>query len=826
MRLLNARLKGFIGIEKGLGIEEINLDLSGLSGLIALQGDNGQGKTTLLENLQPFRTLPSRKGTLKSHCYLKDSEKELSFEFHGDTYRTLVKMNALTTTRDEGFIWKNGDSMVDGLVSNYDQYLLDLMGSQGLFFASIFCAQNSEKLSDLRPAQLKSLFAEFLRLDRYVAWEETGKAAASIYRVKIAELQDRINRTDNKIKMLGDPRADLKAAEQVEARLQLDAADIDMQMDAKSERIEAMKKICLESRIALEKEVVLRGERDKVRKVLSELKEGFDNREIVLSERTQGLLTEAREAEETIVNKDEIQKAATIVQKANEEVTKLDEHIYVLNLDITEANELLTNEKERAAKIKQEITKIQSGVDIWSKGLTSELNALNIEIVRVKDKITNISLDPELVKIETILEAQEESAAVLDNVDPACTSEICGLITKSIEDSKQLPVTQARYNKSKSFLLDVHQARISKLEGQFTTTKEKGEATALELGLKRTQLDRSWKEIEDSITIVEQHNTELGEKLETANTKRRAIHDARVNSKELADQAPLIVIAEARIKDLNLMINEVKKDSAALELKYLADTKRLDENLIVTDSQLVKLRALIDNDADALLQKVEFELGVLTGQKEIMTGDTIKNNGTLEAIKKEIKELLIMESEVREIQARKSGHLLSLNRWVYIHDACSKDGLRALEIEGVAPVITGYANEMLTGTFGPNHTVRFETIDPDGREVLNIVVISGDGSETMLYNLSGGESVWILKSLRLAQTLISQQKSGRHFETSLMDEEDGSLSNANAIKFIALYGTLMKMANMSSCYFISHRPDAINMADHLINFGRGGISIS
>jgi ABC-type lipoprotein export system ATPase subunit len=132
---------------------------------------------------------------------------------------------------------------------------------------------------------------------------------------------------------------------------------------------------------------------------------------------------------------------------------------------------------------------------------------------------------------------------------------------------------------------------------------------------------------------------------------------------------------------------------------------------------------------------------------------------------------------------------------------------------------------MLTGTFGPNHSVRFETQDEDGREVLDIVVISGDGSETLLSNLSGGERVWILKALRLAQTLISQQKSGRHFETALMDEEDGALSNDNAIRFISLYGTLMKMAQMDACYFISHRPDAINMADHRIKFKQGGIAV-
>ena len=101
MKILRVKLRGFIGIQKGLGLDEIELDFNGLAGLIALEGANGMGKTTLLENLQPFRTLPSRTGTLKSHCYLKDSLKELTFEFNGQVYRTVIKIDAKTTRSDE-----------------------------------------------------------------------------------------------------------------------------------------------------------------------------------------------------------------------------------------------------------------------------------------------------------------------------------------------------------------------------------------------------------------------------------------------------------------------------------------------------------------------------------------------------------------------------------------------------------------------------------------------------------------------------------------------------------------------------------------------------
>lgn len=62
MKILNAKLRGFIGVKKGMGLDEIEVDLSSLSGLVALAGPNGHGKTTLLENLSPYRGLASRKG--------------------------------------------------------------------------------------------------------------------------------------------------------------------------------------------------------------------------------------------------------------------------------------------------------------------------------------------------------------------------------------------------------------------------------------------------------------------------------------------------------------------------------------------------------------------------------------------------------------------------------------------------------------------------------------------------------------------------------------------------------------------------------------------
>src|SRR5574338_602723 len=97
MKILKLKLRGAIGIRKGLGLEEVEIDFSNFqSGLIALTGRNGSGKTTIMENLHPYRMMVSRDGSLQSHFFLKDSYRILDFEFNNRIYRAQIYIDALT----------------------------------------------------------------------------------------------------------------------------------------------------------------------------------------------------------------------------------------------------------------------------------------------------------------------------------------------------------------------------------------------------------------------------------------------------------------------------------------------------------------------------------------------------------------------------------------------------------------------------------------------------------------------------------------------------------------------------------------------------------
>ena len=208
------------------------------------------------------------------------------------------------------------------------------------------------------------------------------------------------------------------------------------------------------------------------------------------------------------------------------------------------------------------------------------------------------------------------------------------------------------------------------------------------------------------------------------------------------------------------------------------------------------------------------------------TASVARLEAAISVIGKEIAAKADVEGKISALIAEHGKAADETAEWLYLKNACSKDGLRALEIDSVAPIISGYANDLLTQTFGPQYAIKLRTQDEEtGKEVLDILTIRDDGSEVLLDNLSGGERVWSLKAMRLAMTLISKEKSGKSFTSFFADEEDGSLDGENAQNFIGLYRAFMKAGGFDTGFFISHKPECVAMADYVLTFGNGKIVI-
>lgn len=179
MILKSLRLRGFKGVRAGMGVDEIFIDLATLpEGLIAITGPNGMGKTTVMDNLTPFRLMPFkiRKSPVWSpgafsfydQTFGPDACKELVFEMGGIDYRSLILIDA-DRRRQECYLYRSeSDQWVpvnDGKSRTYDEAIEKVCGSPQLFFTSVYRCQSARNLSDYTRSDIMGIISELLNID-------------------------------------------------------------------------------------------------------------------------------------------------------------------------------------------------------------------------------------------------------------------------------------------------------------------------------------------------------------------------------------------------------------------------------------------------------------------------------------------------------------------------------------------------------------------------------------------------------------------------------------------------------------------------------------
>ena len=938
MKVTSLKLRGFIGIKKGMNLDEISLDFSNLSGLIALSGENGNGKTSIMDCLHPYRQLSSRAGALQRHVFLRDSIKELCFEFAGDSYRTLIKIDS-DSDRTEGFIWKNNEPQVNGKVSEYDKYVVNLFGSSQLFFSSVFCAQNAEKISDMTTSELKKLFSEFLRLDRLVEFENTAKQCVTLLTAKAEGLHQDITAaresligTEELDGKLARTEASIKETKQLIQSLTRDLKEAESELEAA--RVRAAANTSIRQRVQDLEATAARIESEVTADTVSSEKELS-----ILREKARGIMAEIAAAEKLLESKDAVEAAVyklagiEAALSANAALrAKIDGDIELINSQIKTSLNAKMDAEDRLSIMKDSRTNkiafLQEGVDgfAWeisekqhllkekdsidaavkaveeikaatcSNSKTVEdlhavidpmndsVMALSIEISNAKRELSEVTGDPSIRIMEAKIKGLNEKMADLDKKDPACTSTTCSFIVGALAAKEELAAVEVRLlslrnetaEKTKAIqaLIDQKNEELGSIKGQLeeAITQRKA-ATAESFRLQAELSERqSVANIQPQLAIAEARisdlskrkadteaeikaiQVELEEKTAASQTeiteKNKQIAGFKeqlqeiqkdkiekeaaeftltaegIETKIIADDQSKIAVAEARLADLNQRKNEAVADGKRIRLDWDSriGSKRTELHAVTVSIQDVKgsIDVLADNkmlDAQSLIESHRLHLND-------ETAGMARQEAQVEALRKEIEAKDRIESTAMARTLEYDRVKNEIAEWLYLKNACSKDGLRALEIDSVAPIISGYANDILIGTFGPAYTVKLRTQDENNKEVLDILSIREDGSEVNIENLSGGEQVWSLKALRLAMLLISKEKSGREFKTMFCDENDGALSTGKAVNFTNMYRSLMKIANIETCFFISHKEETVCLADHIMKFGKNGIQIN
>jgi exonuclease SbcC len=277
IRLRSLRLRGAIGVWKGLGIDEVTLNLDDYEqGLIALVGPNGVGKSTVIENLHPYGRMLTRSASLQSHFRLKDSCRELIFkdERSGATYRALILIDpTLSTPKAEYHLYQQDSEgwrpLTNGRREDYEAKIAELWGSIEMFARSAFVAQKPPRglpdLADATPAERKALFRELGGLDYLQTYAESAKEKADALddQVEIARGQADVIRPllaqqSERQRDLGQTEATLGTAKAEVERVRTQGTEQKQAVEALDKRLQEQREIAQRSQALADEDKRLR----------------------------------------------------------------------------------------------------------------------------------------------------------------------------------------------------------------------------------------------------------------------------------------------------------------------------------------------------------------------------------------------------------------------------------------------------------------------------------------------------------------------------------------------------------------------------------------
>jgi len=782
MKPLSLKLRGAIGIYDGLGLDEISVDFAGFqSGLIALVGSNGSGKTTILENLHPYLQLASREGSLSNHFRLRDSFRDFRFELGGHVYRSYVLLDA-RTAKTEAYLYCDDRPLNDGKVNTYKAEVEKLLGSPDLFFRSIFSAQNAESITSLTPAKRKELFFELLGLQRYEQYAE-------ICRIRADEIEKIIEHDRGRLDQI---RAETSKRDIVVQELDLcrkDLAGVKEEEKDLRRQIEASVKDLAEGEKAIAEDKQKRIQVHDIRNEISVLGAEKWKAQKDHEKGAQQLEMQQQEVRVQIERKQKIVDHQLEIETASEQIRSMrsEEKEHAVRRE-----ELLTIEQSEQAhelEFQRTLHQYEAAASLVEKHL-EELETEKRNFIR--------DLDHEASDFERRLIEARRSASLIDEVP--CQQvfglpEQCKLLSSAMTARETVSEIEAKIVEVKSDeyrwkngLADL-QARFNSLQEQkraliaptngfaekFTAKKRavsydkeahqvlKAEIAAVE--------SKGWEKLEEELKIAVNVIVEKQEGLKTSLEHSRALEDR----------------LKVQLEDLDAKIAAKWEKCKAVEISLLDQT--------FFDAHEEKKSAL---------KQLEAELADLNERESKIAGDVSFRESMLQRIDEMIKE----SEELHQVLL---GSLRNLENWRLLQRACSKDGIPALELDAAGPAVSRIANELLTSTFGTRFQISFETtkMSKDNKKQLETfdIRVYGEEGEKRIEDLSGGQRVWIERAIQEAIAIYLSEKSGKEYLTSYADEADGALDPDNKQHFVDMLRESFKLGRRYFTFLITQTPE-------------------
>jgi exonuclease SbcC len=796
-------LKGFAGIRAALNRDDLMLDVMQLVGdaqLVAFAGPNGTGKTTVIDNLQPYRLLPSRASSFSpvgfsfyEHLVLPECVKELVWRHAGKRYRsTLVfRMNGRRKTEAYLHADANGQwvparlpdgTVSDGRAETYDICVEALLGKPETFFTSVFAAQNRRPLASYTPGEVKGLMVELLGLEQI---RQTGEKAGQVARLLKSTLDDR----RHLLRGLGDVEGRITSIEAALARCKLELAQRTRDKATAQAQLEAA-----QARLSQ-----ISAERDTAR--------ATGERRLALTTK----IIAARDALSkglTTLSKDREREAARLKKLA----TELDEaralarqRLATLTKRREEAKAILAQKPAILAAIEQAMTMGEAEAALrhalgaaQAKHQAREAQSKTLAVLRTKAEGLRRQAGDAALRAAGLRQRFDLSEAV-----PCRGTDLqprCQLLADAREAQVMLPSADAEVAKVRVVLNAVN-GDIHALEANLNELRDTAAAMrAAQATLQTHTEERRRVEMLAALGAnLEQAERRLAEYVTTEEETVASLALTRERRGRESEEAQNTIVAiEARAKE------EAEDGRAAIgiieaELAGLPPAFDL-RHLVAAEAALQAARAQVRGGDEAALRTAKEEASL---QAELVSARARSAEASQS------------RAAVRHIEGE-------LGWWNLLAKGLGNDGVIALCVDDAGPELARLTNDLLLACYGPRFTVsirtQVETVKKELREGFDVVVFDADtGHAKSVGVMSGGERIWINEALTRAIALYLARTSGRHYETLFCDEADGALDSDRKRMFMQMKREVLRLGRYAREFFVSQTPELTQMADVVID---------
>jgi len=808
MQPLTLILKGFRGIRDGLGLDVLSLDFERLiddAELIAIAGANGRGKTTVMDNMHPYLTMPSRAAlsgpggfSYYDHVCLPENEKHLTWAHGSRCYRSQVVIRLNGRRKTEAYLHVLNDAgqwtpvrLDDGLVSDgkvetYSRCVEAICGSADTFFTSVFSAQGKRQLSTYRNAEIKTLLSDLLGQEEIRALGLKASETAKLLKAGMLAIRQEVTGLDAEQARIDAGRQRLCGASERVQQAQSARQSAQLSLDEGrsryarlvAEREQSQATDARRAQLLVERKALVEAGTQAIN-ALKTQDQGEVQRLERLDQRVATRLTQER-------------NRRGVLQRSRLEclgVLEIQDAVRRACRRLPLAEEVLALRSGRIAACRQQVdrlTQCQGADRLVSQKLTSiELEAGKAAL-RAQELAHRFGLVDEVPCAGTDLQGQCKllgDAREAQPLIPSANGQIQALATDKAAAVQELEAI----HRQRDGLAGAPQALVW-AEHRLEVARSCVSRFAL-LSAQSSRIDQS----RTALLGIEQELAALGPDAGhftgpgtgDEQSERQQITSARGRiAQQLAQQAQHYRDALNRLDDVLAALPapfEVQQlDAAAHAMTQSA--------LAVTAAEQAHVAA--ERDAQALLS--------LSGQASALV------------------------ARREQVQARMSHVEDSLGIWNLFARCMSNDGLIALAIDDAGPALSGLANDLLLACYGPRFTVSILTLVETGkgeqREGFDILVHDGESGDSKSVGLmSGGERVWVNECLTRAVALYLAQHSGRSYDTLFSDEADGALDPERKRMFMAMKREVLRLGGYRREFYVSQTPELTAMADVVID---------